>query len=258
MVANGKGKMPPIVSLKYKRGELIIKEGDYGISIYKIVKGKVRIFNESGGGEIPLATLGRGEIIGEMTFLNRGEEPRTASARAIEDSELEVWHPSTLKKEYEEMPPVIKYIVNQALQRLVRMNQLVTQFAAKRQQSMEKAKQREPGTAQRFYYRKELDQECIYRPVNSPKTVRLGGRVKDISLNGVGLEVRSKNALNFSHEAGDTFHVTMMLPTNKKLTFKAKIQSVKLDRTLGRILMGLQFEEMDGENRKTLGFFMRS
>jgi len=258
LVANGKGKMPPIVSLKYKRGELIIKEGDYGISIYKVVKGKVRIFNESRGKEIPLATLGRGEIIGEMTFLNRGEEPRTASARALEDSELEVWHPSTLKKEYEEMPPVIKYVVNQALQRLVRMNQLVAQFTAKRQRIKEKAKKEEPGTSQRYYYRKELDQECIYRPVNSSKEFRLGGRVKDISLNGVGIEVRSKNAINFSHEAGDSFFVTMLLPTNKKLTFKAKIQTVKMDRTLGRIMMGMQFEEMDGENRKTLGFFMRS
>jgi c-di-GMP-binding flagellar brake protein YcgR len=138
------------------------------------------------------------------------------------------------------------------------MNQLVAQFTAKREQSLEKAKQQERGASQRFYYRKELDQECIYRPVNSPKTVRLSGRVKDISLNGAGLEVRSKNALNFSHEAGDTFYFTMMLPTNKKLTFKAKIQSVKMDRTLGKILMGMQFEEMDGENRKTLGFFMRS
>ncbi|MBW2116039.1 MAG: hypothetical protein JRH04_14705, partial [Deltaproteobacteria bacterium] len=72
------------------------------------------------------------------------------------------------------------------------------------------------------------------------------------------LEVRSKNALNFSHEMGDTFHIIMMLPTNKKMTFTAKIQAVKVDRTLGRILMGMQFQEMDGENKKTLGFFMRS
>jgi hypothetical protein len=258
LAVNDKEKTPPIVSLKYRRGDLIIKEGDYGISIYKIVKGKVRVFEESGGREIPLATLGRGEIIGEMTFLNRGEEPRTASARAIEDSELEVWHPSTLKKEYDEMPPVIKYIVNQALQRLVRMNQLVAQFTAKRQQGLGKAKQLEPGASRRFYYRKELDQECIYRPLRAPKTVRLPGRVKDISLNGVGLEVRSKNALNFSHEAGETFYVSMMLPTNKRLTFSAKIQSVRIERTLGRISMGMQFEEMDGENRKTLGFYMRS
>jgi hypothetical protein len=258
LVVNGEVKTPPIGKLQYKRDDLIIKEGDYGISIYKIVKGRVRIFNESAAGEVPLATLGRGEIIGEMTFLNRGEEPRTASARALEDTELEVWHPLTLKKEFEEMPPVIKYIVNQALQRLVRMNQLVAQYTAKRQRIMERPKLREPGASKRYYYRKELDAECVYRPLRAPKTVRLPGRVKDISLNGVGMEVRSKNALNFSHEAGEAFYVTMMLPTNKQLTFKARIQSVRMDRKLGRILMGMQYEEMDGENRKTLGFFMRS
>ena len=30
--------------LRYEKGELIIKQGDYGISIYRIVSGKVKIF----------------------------------------------------------------------------------------------------------------------------------------------------------------------------------------------------------------------
>lgn len=80
-----KVKIPPIVRLKYKKGELIIKQGDYGISIYKIINGKVRIFSESGGTEVPLATLSHGEIFGEMTFLNRGAEARTAAVRAVQD-----------------------------------------------------------------------------------------------------------------------------------------------------------------------------
>ena len=41
---NEKTKIPPVVHLSYSKGELIIKEGDYGISIYKIFKGHVRIF----------------------------------------------------------------------------------------------------------------------------------------------------------------------------------------------------------------------
>ncbi|MEJ2724514.1 MAG: hypothetical protein P8175_07685 [Deltaproteobacteria bacterium] len=35
--------------LKYRRGEQIIKQGDYGVSIYKIVSGKVHIFRKSKG-----------------------------------------------------------------------------------------------------------------------------------------------------------------------------------------------------------------
>ena len=63
-----KNGIPPITTLGYKRGELISKEGDYGISMYKIIEGKVRVFKESGEREVTLATLGPGEIIGEMTF----------------------------------------------------------------------------------------------------------------------------------------------------------------------------------------------
>jgi hypothetical protein len=33
-----KKKIPPVVHLSYSKGDLIIKEGDYGISIYKILE----------------------------------------------------------------------------------------------------------------------------------------------------------------------------------------------------------------------------
>ena len=39
---------PPVVRLHYKPGETIIKKGDYGISVYMIVRGQVEIFIESG------------------------------------------------------------------------------------------------------------------------------------------------------------------------------------------------------------------
>lgn len=79
--------------LRYEKGELIIKQGDYGISIYKILSGKVGIFRTYEGAEVPLATLESGGIIGEMAFLNKDKDVRSASARALEDTELEVWHP---------------------------------------------------------------------------------------------------------------------------------------------------------------------
>ena len=100
--------------LKYRKGEQIIKHGDYGISIYIVLRGRVEVFRESEGREIPLAFLGPGETIGEMTFLDKKAEVRSASARATEDSELEVWHPSILAKKYEEVPPVLKIMIDQA------------------------------------------------------------------------------------------------------------------------------------------------
>ena len=127
---NDKEKIPPVKRLHYKKGDLIVKQGDYGISIYKVIKGKVRIFNESGDKEIDIDTLGPGSVIGEMSFLDKALEARFFSVRALEESELEAWHPAGLANEYEQMPYIIRYIAKQTLKRLIRMNNLTAQLAA--------------------------------------------------------------------------------------------------------------------------------
>jgi len=254
-----KANIPPIVRLKYKKGELIIKQGDYGISIYKIISGKVRIVNESGDTEVPLATLGRGEIFGEMTFLNRGAEPRAASVRAAQDSELEIWHPGRLSSEYAQMPHAIQYIVKLVLERLIRMNKLVAQLTAKKLEKAKKpARLEDAGASQRRYYRKKMDVECIYRPVGSSPKLALHGKVKDLSMGGLALEVRGKNALNFSHEKGDKFHINMILPNGKKFAVTSEILSTKTNPTLGTLFMGMEFSDVSEGDGRTLGFFMRA
>lgn len=255
---NDKAKIPPIVRLKYKKGELIIKQGDYGISIYKIMSGKVRIFSESADGEVPLATLGRGEIFGEMTFLNRGVEPRAASVKAAQDSELEIWHPGRLSSEYAQMPHAIQYIVKQVLERLIRMNKLVAQLTAKKQEKTKKpVKLEDAGASQRRYYRKKVDIDCIYLPVGSSPKLALQGKVKDLSMGGLALEVKARNALNFSHETGDKFHVKMVLPNGKKFAVTSEVLSTKNNPTLGTLFMGMEFSDVNEGDGRTLGFFMR-
>ena len=250
-----KEKTPPIARLKYKGGDLIIKEGDFGISIYKIVTGRVRIFNESDGKEIGLATLGPGEVIGEMTFLNRATEPRSASARALEETEMEVWHPARLSKEYEQMPPILKYIAGQVIRRIVRMNQLIGRLSST---AREKPVQPsgEDKSSERLYYRKALNRECTYRPVGAPPRVKLVGQIKDISLTGVGLEVGARNALNFSHDAGSEFVIKTVLPNGKELDVTARVVYVKKDWKPGRIFMGMEITHLGDDDRKTLGFFL--
>ena len=128
-------KIPPIVYLGYAKGELIIKGGDYGISIYKISKGNVRIFREEGQRKITLATLGRGEVFGEMTFFNFLLEPRSASVEAIDDVRVEVWHPALLADEYKKISPMLRYVVKHTLNRLLKLNKLVGDLAAERRQT---------------------------------------------------------------------------------------------------------------------------
>ena len=124
-------KIPPIVHLSYSKGELIIKEGDYGISIYKIVKGNVRIFRKLGEHKITLATLGKGEVFGEMTFFNFLLEPRSASVEAMGDVVLEVWHSALLADEYKRISPMLRYVLKQTLSILLKLNKVVSDLSAK-------------------------------------------------------------------------------------------------------------------------------
>jgi CRP-like cAMP-binding protein len=127
-------KIPPIVQLSYSKGELIIKEGDYGISIYKIIKGNVRIFRKLGEHKITLATLGKGEVFGEMTFFNFLLEPRSASVEAMDDVMLEVWHSALLADEYKRISPMLRYVLKQTLSRLLKLNKVVSDLSAKQSQ----------------------------------------------------------------------------------------------------------------------------
>ena len=68
---------------QYDPGEAIFREGDPGDAFYTIVRGSVRIFVGSAGGrEVTLATIGRGDSVGELALLDGRE--RSAIAIAIE------------------------------------------------------------------------------------------------------------------------------------------------------------------------------
>ena len=246
----------PVIILKYRKGDLIIKEGDYGISIYKIMKGKVSVLQKSGDKEIALATLGPDEIFGEMAFLNKAGEIRSASVRAIENAVLEVWHPSMLSKEYKEMPPMLKYVTDQISTRLLQMNKLIVQFKTQKQKKLKAVERRDPWASQRSYYRKEVDLECHYRPVGLSPKVRLLGRIRDMSLSGLGMEIAAKNTTSFSHMDGDSFVVDTVLPNGKSLELEAKIATLTIGETPGKLFMGMFVTELSAGVKKSLGFFL--
>ena len=253
---NTKEKAHPIVRLQYQKGDLVIKQGDYGISIYKIIRGRVIIFNESENKEIHLGTLGPGDLIGEMSFLSDSTEARSLSARAVENSVLEVWHPATLSKEYELMSPVLKYIINQTLKRLMRMNKVISKLSIGKELKKNQAKHVEPVTSKRNYYRKLLDQDCFYRPFNSSLNIRLSGKVKDLSFNGLGLIVGRNSSVNLSHKPGKKFQFEMTLPNGKELDFVAQIVSIDKNRFPGSLFLGMAFVEMTAAVKKKLGFYL--
>ena len=163
----------PIRRIKYKKGELVAKQGDYGFSIYKIVTGKVQIFKETHEMPVPLEVLGPGNLLGEGVFFNRTSEVRLTSARALEDSELEVWHPAFISHEYEQLPPALKYIVDRALFRLAEMNNAMKELSVAEKKSTPQApKNADAYESRRAYYRKKVNIPCEYAPLKRPKDFR--------------------------------------------------------------------------------------
>lgn len=68
-------------------GEALFRQGESGDSAYFLVRGTIEIqVDVPGGGDRKLAQIHPGAIIGEITLLTY--EPRTATARAVEDSIL--------------------------------------------------------------------------------------------------------------------------------------------------------------------------
>ncbi len=249
-------KIPEIVRLNYKPGDLILKEGDFGISIYEIISGKVKIFVEANDKEIEVATQGPGDIIGGMSFLSGDTAPRTASARAMEACVIDAWHPLLIKNEYKTTPAIFKLISGQAIKRLVRMNSIVLKFSKENAQNESMPEKPVESKEKRRYYRKQVDLQGFYQPDDNSDTEKLEGRIIDISRGGCHLEVRALNAVDISHMPGDQFLLEIFLSDHQELKVNAMISNLDKGRSKDAIRLGMSFMNMGNEDKKHLGFFL--
>ena len=65
----------------YEDGEIIIRQGEVGNSMYVIQQGKVEVLSEKDGQEIELAIRKEGDFVGEMAIFER--DVRSATIRAL-------------------------------------------------------------------------------------------------------------------------------------------------------------------------------
>src|SRR5580704_11542184 len=93
-------RMPDPLFLRLGRdfsaGNVLFREGEHGEDMYVIQSGLVQIIKRVGIEDRPLATLGRGEFLGEMAILNG--KPRTATAVVLEDAKCLVIDAATLEQ----------------------------------------------------------------------------------------------------------------------------------------------------------------
>ena len=81
------------VEQRYETGQEIVRQGDTGVGAFIIRSGKVDIVQDREGKEQKIATLGPGDVFGEMALLD--EFPRSATVRAVEPTVclgIQRWH----------------------------------------------------------------------------------------------------------------------------------------------------------------------
>ncbi len=100
----------------FKRGAVIMREGEQGKSAYIIVSGRAEVRKQMGGQLQVLKTLGAGEVFGEMAVLTEG--PRTATVVAIEDTTVLVVTDEVLQQELVLMKPWLARLVQALAERL--------------------------------------------------------------------------------------------------------------------------------------------
>jgi len=70
--------------LDFKKGDVILKEGDEPVPLYLLLKGSAIITQTSGEKQIQLTKLKPGEIFGEMSFFKR--KPRASNVMSKDDT----------------------------------------------------------------------------------------------------------------------------------------------------------------------------
>ena len=102
-------------------GQYLMKEGEEADEAYLIDKGKVQVYRQTDGdNKLVLGTLEEGDIVGEMALIT--DDKRSASVKALEDTEVSVLTKDTLSQNLKKLPPYIEKIMSTLTRRLKTAN----------------------------------------------------------------------------------------------------------------------------------------
>lgn len=102
----------------YPDKRVIIEEGQYGDWVYVILEGKAKVKKKLERGSLTLCTLKEGNIFGEVTFLQIGEVPRTASIVADGQVTVGILDKERLARELLLVSPQLRRLLSTVVKRL--------------------------------------------------------------------------------------------------------------------------------------------
>jgi EAL domain-containing protein (putative c-di-GMP-specific phosphodiesterase class I) len=109
--------------IKLKTRDFLFKEGDAADCAYIIEQGRLQVSIHIDGEDVAIASLGPGDIFGEMGIIDGS--PRSASVQALEDCVLTTVSRSLLHERIESADPIVRLLVSILLKRVRNSNRVV-------------------------------------------------------------------------------------------------------------------------------------
>ena len=102
--------------VKFDTGELVFSHDDTGKHAYLIRSGKVSLYKDVDGTKQLIADMNPGQILGEMALFTGNT--RSATAEALEPSELLVIDRETFEILLQKSTPFVKGLISQLIERI--------------------------------------------------------------------------------------------------------------------------------------------
>jgi len=100
----------------FAEGQVLFREGHPADSVFRILSGTVGILRELDREPILLGTVGAGQVIGEMGVVEN--RPRSATARAACEVEVEILTPAEFLDQIARSPTAARELIQRLSQRL--------------------------------------------------------------------------------------------------------------------------------------------
>ncbi len=114
---------------QFQQRDIIFHEGDNADHAFIIREGDVEILKHGNSGEVRLATLKSGDVFGEMALFERGM-PRSATARAVTPTVVDVLGRDEFELLLSQCPPRILPLIQTVLERLRSSNRRISETQA--------------------------------------------------------------------------------------------------------------------------------
>jgi CRP/FNR family cyclic AMP-dependent transcriptional regulator len=114
----------------FKAGDTIIAEGEEGKTAFLVVSGSVEVTIGEGSKSRVLATLGAGEVFGEMCLIEPG--PRSATVKAAADTECVVTTYDEFVGSVQQDPAQAVQFMRTLVRRLRQMNEQMAKLSPRK------------------------------------------------------------------------------------------------------------------------------